>query len=202
MAIEGASVRPARVTKAKRAPAVSGGEIAGYAYTGAFVGRTAYDWAAETTIYLAGDKKKMGLGRRLYQALEDVSRAQNIINLNACIGCLFDCRCADSAVCLNKNIKTTLCALCFDFLYFRQHIRHKALTAKTRFNSHNEHHKQFVEIWENCACRCVRLNYKSGFYAVFCDFINSFADVGVAFCMKSNNICAGFCKIIYILKRF
>lgn len=67
--------------------AVSGGEIAGYAYTGAFVGRTAYDWAAETTIYLAGDKKKMGLGRRLYQALEDVSRAQNIINLNACIGC-------------------------------------------------------------------------------------------------------------------
>ena len=29
--------------------AVSGGEIAGYAYTGAFVGRTAYDWAAETT---------------------------------------------------------------------------------------------------------------------------------------------------------
>ena len=27
------------------------GELAGYAYTGAFVGRAAYDWAAETAIY-------------------------------------------------------------------------------------------------------------------------------------------------------
>ena len=28
----------------------------------------------------------MGVGRRLYQALEAVSQAQNILNLNACIG--------------------------------------------------------------------------------------------------------------------
>ena len=77
----------------------------------------------------------------------------------------------DAAVSRIKNIKTTLCALCFDFLYFRQHICHKALTAKTRINSHTEHHKQIVEEWENSACRCVRLNYKSGYYAVICDFI-------------------------------
>lgn len=66
--------------------AESAGEILGYAYTGPFVGRAAYDWAAETTIYLKTDKKKMGIGRALYEALEKVSRAQNILNLNACIG--------------------------------------------------------------------------------------------------------------------
>ena len=63
-----------------------GGEILGYAYTGAFVGRAAYDWSAEVTIYLDEGRRKMGLGRRLYTALEKVSRAQNILNLNACIG--------------------------------------------------------------------------------------------------------------------
>jgi phosphinothricin acetyltransferase len=62
------------------------GEILGYAYTGPFVGRAAYAWAAETTIYIREDCKKMGLGKRLYKILEEISRAQNILNLNACIG--------------------------------------------------------------------------------------------------------------------
>lgn len=61
-------------------------EILGYAYTGAFVGRAAYDWSAETTIYLKENKRKIGLGRKLYRALEDISRQQNILNLYACIG--------------------------------------------------------------------------------------------------------------------
>lgn len=62
------------------------GEILGYAYTGAFVDRTAYDWSAETTIYLKQNKQKMGLGKRLYEVLELISKTQNIYNLNACIG--------------------------------------------------------------------------------------------------------------------
>lgn len=62
------------------------GEILGYAYTGPFVGRAAYGWAAEVSIYLKEDKRKMGIGRKLYQAIEVVSRAQGILNLNACIG--------------------------------------------------------------------------------------------------------------------
>lgn len=62
------------------------GEILGYAYTGAFVGRAAYDWSAEVTIYLKEEQRKNGLGRKLYAALEDISKAQNITNLNACIG--------------------------------------------------------------------------------------------------------------------
>jgi len=65
---------------------VKDGEICGYAYTWAFVGRAAYDWAAETTIYLREDQKKQGLGRLLYEKLEMVSEAQHILNLNACIG--------------------------------------------------------------------------------------------------------------------
>ena len=60
-------------------------EILGYAYTGVFVARQAYDWSCETTVYLKQGKQKMGLGRKLYETIEDISRAQHIINLNACI---------------------------------------------------------------------------------------------------------------------
>jgi len=62
------------------------GEILGYAYTGPFVGRPAYAWAAETSIYLRQDSCKKGIGKALYQRLEEISRAQNIHNLYACIG--------------------------------------------------------------------------------------------------------------------
>lgn len=65
--------------------AESGRELLGYAYTGAFKERAAYDWSVETTIYIREDKKGLGLGRMLYSTLEDISRAQNITNLNACI---------------------------------------------------------------------------------------------------------------------
>ena len=63
------------------------GEILGYAYTGPFKERAAYDWAVETTIYIKESCQKTGVGRLLYQALENISRAQNITNLNACIAC-------------------------------------------------------------------------------------------------------------------
>ena len=62
------------------------GELLGYAYTGPFVGRAAYGWSAETTIYLRRDCRGQGLGRKLYGALEEVSRARGILNLYACIG--------------------------------------------------------------------------------------------------------------------
>lgn len=66
--------------------AQSGGELLGYAYLSPFVGRAAYSWAAETTIYLRRDCRKMGIGKMLYTALESLARAQGIINLEACIG--------------------------------------------------------------------------------------------------------------------
>lgn len=66
--------------------AVKDREILGYAYTHAFVGRAAYDWSAETTIYLKEDSTRTGIGRMLYEALERISKEQNILNMNACIG--------------------------------------------------------------------------------------------------------------------
>ena len=62
------------------------GELLGYVYTGPLVGRAAYGWAAEVSIYLKEGSQRLGLGKRLYQAIEEISRAQNILNLNACIG--------------------------------------------------------------------------------------------------------------------
>ena len=61
-------------------------EILGYAYLHSFVGRKAYELSAETNIYLNPDKKKMGIGKKLYSVLEDIAKAQNITNLYSCIG--------------------------------------------------------------------------------------------------------------------
>ena len=66
--------------------AVRDSEIIGYAYAGAFYGRAAYDWSAETTIYVKKGCWHSGVGKLLYQALETALKAQNIINLYACIG--------------------------------------------------------------------------------------------------------------------
>lgn len=62
------------------------GQAVGYAYASSFIGRAAYDWNAETTIYLQKDKKRTGIGRILYEALEKSLTLQNILTANACIG--------------------------------------------------------------------------------------------------------------------
>jgi Sortase and related acyltransferases len=59
--------------------------IIGYAYASAFKGRAAYDWAVETTVYLKQDCRGRGVGKKLYLALEELLKRQNILNLNACI---------------------------------------------------------------------------------------------------------------------
>lgn len=76
-----------RETK-KRYPyltAVCDGELAGYAYASPFKERAAYDWSVETSIYVKMDKKRLGIGRALYAALEEQLRRQGILNVNACI---------------------------------------------------------------------------------------------------------------------
>lgn len=65
--------------------AEEGDRILGYAYAGAFHARPAYDWAVETSIYVDRARKRSGVGRALYEALERALAAQNIVNLNACI---------------------------------------------------------------------------------------------------------------------
>jgi phosphinothricin acetyltransferase len=45
------------------------GEVVGYAYAGPFKERAAYRWSCEVSVYLAGDRRGRGGGRRLYEAL-------------------------------------------------------------------------------------------------------------------------------------
>ncbi|MDO4491631.1 MAG: GNAT family N-acetyltransferase [Lachnospiraceae bacterium] len=65
--------------------AVEDGRIIGYAYAAPFKGRKAYDWSAETTIYLRQDQRRKGTGRALYQQLEQLLQKIGIMNMNACI---------------------------------------------------------------------------------------------------------------------
>lgn len=62
------------------------GFVVGYSYAGSFKGRAAYDWSVETTIYLDRTVQKCGLGRKLYEALEEELKKMGILNLYACIG--------------------------------------------------------------------------------------------------------------------
>ncbi len=64
-----------------------GEEILGYAYAGPFKGRAAYDWAVETSIYIKMGSTKQGIGSLLYEAMEDILKRMNVINLYACIAC-------------------------------------------------------------------------------------------------------------------
>lgn len=61
------------------------GEIAGYVYASRFRTRAAYDWSVETSIYLDIKYQRLGLGRMLYERLEEILQQQNVINLYACI---------------------------------------------------------------------------------------------------------------------
>ncbi len=78
-----------RITKTlKKYPylvAVLDNEIVGYAYAGTFKDRAAYDYSVETTVYVDKNRKKSGIGKALYLALEKALAAKNIINLYACI---------------------------------------------------------------------------------------------------------------------
>ena len=62
------------------------GKLLGYAYAGPFVGRAAYGWSAELTIYLAPESAKRGIGRALYEALERALAEMGVCNLYACVG--------------------------------------------------------------------------------------------------------------------
>lgn len=74
------------LTKYPYLVAVQDDTILGYAYAGEFVGRAAYGWSAELTIYLAQNARKCGLGRRLYEKLEQILKEMGVLNLYTCIG--------------------------------------------------------------------------------------------------------------------
>jgi L-amino acid N-acyltransferase YncA len=54
------------------------GRVLAYAYATRFRERAAYDWIAETSIYVHADARRRGIARRLYGALLEVMRLQGI----------------------------------------------------------------------------------------------------------------------------
>ena len=56
----------------------SEGEVLAYAYASRFRERAAYDWIAETSIYVREDAQRRGIARRLYGALLEAMRLQGI----------------------------------------------------------------------------------------------------------------------------
>ena len=60
-----------------------GGKIIGYVYAGAYSPRAAYNWTAETSIYIDKDCRRNGAGALLYKELEKRLKEKGIINLLA-----------------------------------------------------------------------------------------------------------------------
>ncbi|SFW33081.1 GNAT family N-acetyltransferase [Luteibacter sp. UNCMF366Tsu5.1] len=54
------------------------GIVLAYAYAGRFRERAAYDWVAETSIYVHENARRRGIARRLYGALLDTMAMQGI----------------------------------------------------------------------------------------------------------------------------
>ncbi len=54
------------------------GDVLAYAYAGRFRERAAYDWIAETSIYVRADAQRRGIARKLYGVLLEVMRLQGI----------------------------------------------------------------------------------------------------------------------------
>ena len=52
------------------------GEILGYAYADKAFARAAYQWTADLSVYLREDARGRGIGRKLYEAVEDCIRRQ------------------------------------------------------------------------------------------------------------------------------
>ena len=65
--------------------AVESGQVIGYAYAGCFKGREAYDWSVESTIYIRKNSRRSGIGKLLYDRLEQSLADMGILNMNACI---------------------------------------------------------------------------------------------------------------------
>jgi L-amino acid N-acyltransferase YncA len=56
------------------------GDVAGYAYATAHRVRAAYRWSVDTSVYIDGSRRRLGIGRGLYQSLFAVLAAQGHVN--------------------------------------------------------------------------------------------------------------------------
>ena len=65
--------------------AVEDGMILGYAYASSFHPRAAFRWSAEATVYLRKEAHGRGIGRMLYEVLEEGLKKQNVQTVIALI---------------------------------------------------------------------------------------------------------------------
>ncbi len=61
------------------------GKVAGYAYAHRLMGRRAYRWSAELSVYADRGHRGNGIAYALYSALLDILRLQNVVNAFACV---------------------------------------------------------------------------------------------------------------------
>ncbi len=106
--------------------AVEQGKIIGYTYAGSFHVRAAYRHSAEVSIYLHEEWHKKGIGKQLYQELENRLIRQNVFILYACITTTQrddDENLTDASVCFHKKMgytavgKHNLCGYKFNKWY-------------------------------------------------------------------------------------
>jgi L-amino acid N-acyltransferase YncA len=57
-----------------------GGQVAGYAYASKHRVRAAYQWSVDTSVYIDGAHRRLGIGRGLYQSLFAILAAQGYVN--------------------------------------------------------------------------------------------------------------------------
>ena len=65
--------------------AVEGDKVVGYAYAGVFHSRIAYKHSVELSVYLDVNEKRKGIGKSLYEKMEELLKAQNVCMMHACI---------------------------------------------------------------------------------------------------------------------
>lgn len=65
--------------------AVRDGDVIGFTYASPLRTRPAYDWSCETTIYVSSGGRTSGVGRALYQALEDALKRMGVLSAYACV---------------------------------------------------------------------------------------------------------------------
>ncbi len=58
--------------------AIEDGGVLGYAHSGPFRPKAAYETSVETTVYLAPDAQRAGIGTRLYELLLDALRVEDV----------------------------------------------------------------------------------------------------------------------------
>ncbi|MGU5503502.1 N-acetyltransferase family protein [Streptococcus anginosus] len=61
------------------------GVILGYAYASTYYGREAYNWAVELSVYVADENRGRGIGKQLYDKLEEILEQQGFVHFLACI---------------------------------------------------------------------------------------------------------------------